>query len=100
MKIQIDTDNKIVKILEDTNIGMLVEMLKDLLKEDFNSYTIKAVEMSSIPWIDPIIIPYPYPLPTTAPYTPFTNPYPAWDWPITICGTTGVYNVEVISAVN
>ena len=82
MKIQLDTEKKTVKVLEDVELGKLIKLLKNLLGEDYNKFTLMSYEYTSyIPWINPIII---------EPWKPYT-PYYTW---LTTTGDT-TYNVEL-----
>ena len=83
MKIQIDTNNKTVEVLEDINLALLVKALKVMLGNDYDKYTfIIYNRYTYYPWINPISVPY---VPS--------SPYP-YTWPTTICGT-GTYNIDI-----
>ena len=82
MKLQIDTEKKTVKVLEDVELGKLIKALKKLFGEDYDEFTLVSYEYSSyIPWINPIII---------EPWRPYTPPY---YWYTTTGNTT--YNIEL-----
>lgn len=88
MKIQIDTDNKIIRLLEISNLADFVKFAKRLLGDDYEKYSIDMSGSGNLyPWTYPIIIPYPYPVAPTIPYSPY-------GWPIITCDT-GTYNLEV-----
>lgn len=88
MKIQIDTKEKTISVLDDTNIKELVKTLKEMLGDEYEEYTIKKTE----------VIGYTY-------YYPWYQWYPLGNptW-ITTTGQsldklpseTTIYNVEVI----
>lgn len=42
MKIQIDTDNKTIKVEEDINIKNLISLLKKLLPKEWEKFTLKT----------------------------------------------------------
>jgi hypothetical protein len=82
MKIQLDTEKKTVKVLEDVELGKLIKALKKLLREDYNEFTLISYEYTSyIPWINPIII---------EPWKPYTPPYYWYT-----ATNSGVYNLEL-----
>ena len=65
MRIQIDTENKIIKIEESVNLGEFVDQLKKMLI-DWQEYKIeKTVSYESIPYIPSI----PYVPTSTPPWT-------------------------------
>jgi len=84
MKIQIDTDKKIIQVIGDITLGELIKALKAMLGEDYKKYLLVNGQVSYPyqPWINPIVLPY------YVPYTP-TNPWP------TITCNTGTYNLEL-----
>lgn len=84
MKITIDTDNKVVKVLETINLAILVKALKQLLKDDYDKYVLESGSIVYSTWTNPIIMPYSTPTPSPYPYT-----YP------TICSSSGSYNIEL-----
>jgi hypothetical protein len=101
MKIQLDTENKVIKVQEAVNLGELTETLERLLPngkwKDF-----KLDTQTQINWTpNPIII-------KEYPYQPYI-PIPWWEQPWIICGTdsinvkgeatnyslkSGVFNIE------
>ena len=60
MKIQIDTNNKTIQILENIKIGVLLETLFNMLGEDYKEYTLNLEQTTYTyyPWVYPIIVPY------------------------------------------
>jgi len=80
MKIQIDTKEKTISVLDDANIKELVKALKGMLGDEYEEYTIKKTE----------VIGYTY-------YYPWYQWYPliSPSWTTTTASTT-IYNVEVM----
>jgi hypothetical protein len=71
MKIQIDSEKKTVKILEDANLNKLVKFLKHILGDDYEEYTFIASDYTywaEYPW-------YIYSTPWTTPIQPYTTCY-------------------------
>ena len=116
MKIQIDTEAKVIKIEEKVNLGELIEKLNLLLPEDlWKEYTLEPTIINN--WNSPIIIDYPKIVPNiqpiTYPFTPNDYPYtpqpvwyqdkPFWSQQIITYGTSNVtidttkpiYNVQI-----
>jgi hypothetical protein len=83
MKIQIDTDKKTIKVLENVKLGKLINLLKNLLGKDYEEYLLESGEIQYIYWQNPIYIP------TTWPYWGTGDPF----WP-TFTTTNGIYNIE------
>ena len=95
MKLQLDLDNKIIRLDSTVNVSDLVETLKKLLPQgEWKEFSIET--NTTIVWTNPII--YPYTQPT----------YPIQPWPWITCGSTnnsepsnnytvnsGIYNIEV-----
>lgn len=93
MKLQLDLDNKIIRLDSTVNLSDLFETLKKLLPQgEWKEFSIET--NTTIVWSNPII--YPYNIPT----------YPIQPWPWITCGTSstpdnnytltnGVYNIEV-----
>ena len=87
MKIQIDTQAKIIKVLEPVKLSDLTELLKKMLGDQYDEYTIWFTS-EYIPWINPILVPYnpPYPY----------NPWITW---ITSHASNyigdGIYNIDL-----
>ncbi len=80
MKIQIDTDLKLIDVLEVTNFSKLERFLKEVLKDDYEKYSLEATDnIYTYPIVYPWIV-YPYYQPTT--------------WPTITC-STGTYNLEI-----
>jgi hypothetical protein len=93
MKIQLDTTNKKVTLIETVSVGELVEVMKRLLPDGLWKDFIIEIN-STIQWINPIVIDRPYPIyPLINPYPlnpqqpyyigdpplyPYPNPYPSW----------------------
>jgi len=76
MKIQLDTDNKIIKIENSVNLGDFVNSIKKILPNgEWKEFKLEV--NSIIQWYEPIII---------EPYKPF-NPYYPWPW---YCGTGNI----------
>ena len=90
MKLQLDTDNKIVRIEESINLGTFVETLKTLLPNGtWKSFTLEVNNI--INWGYPIIVERPT----------IYEPYKVYPW-ITYIGdsttlnyNSGTYNIEV-----
>lgn len=75
MKLQLDTQNKTVKIEGTVNLEELFETLKRFLpKGEWKQFSLEA--NTTIEWVNPITVPY-------YPYYPL-NPYPWWDSPYRI----------------
>jgi len=115
MKLQLDLDNKVIRIEDKVNLSELYDVLKKLFPQgEWKKFSIET--NTKIIWNDPINIPiypisiYPNPCPTPCPITPY--PYPWWGNPIIICDSNtanidsnnynihytlnnGVYNIEV-----
>jgi len=76
MKIQVDTKEKTVAILEDTNIKELIKVLKGMLGEEYSVYKVKS---GTVYWYY----------------------YPTYTWTtgdtVPVTTTTAVYNVEVLN---
>ena len=87
MKIQIDTQEKIVKILEPTRLSDLTEMLRKILGDEYEEYTLWFTSEYN-PWVNPIIIqPWiqdPYPC----------NPWTTWTTSHASIGDS-TYNIEL-----
>jgi len=91
MKLQIDTDNKTINILENVQFGVLIDILDKLFpNREWKSFTLITEVISK--WMSPIIID-----------TPIYPPYPSYPW-VTFDGTnkngnllynTGTYNVDI-----
>jgi hypothetical protein len=82
MKIQLDTENKVIKVEEVVNLGELTETLERLLPngewKDF-----KLDTQTQINWTpNPIII-------REQPYQPY-NPGPWWEYPWITYGTNSI----------
>ncbi len=62
MKLLIDTENKVIKIEENVNLGELIEKIKKLLPGEWKEYKLEA--NTQIVWANPIVIDrwpvYPY----------------------------------------
>jgi hypothetical protein len=80
MKIQIDTNNKIIKLEESIKLDILLNELEKLLP-NWKEYTLEV--NTTIYWADPVVPVYPQ--------------YPYWPWwePVTISDNTGTYNLEL-----
>lgn len=87
MKIQIDTQQKTVKLLDSMNLKDLIKNLKNLLGDKFDEYTLISYEYmySYIPWTNPTVI---------NPWKPY-EPIVTW---MTTTADTYVYNVELQEA--
>lgn len=88
MKLQLDTDNKIIRIEESVNLNELMEVIKKLLPDgQWKEYKIET--NSTIIWSNPIVIR------DYNPYNPWiTKPYVPYNEPYITCGT-GSYNFEI-----
>jgi hypothetical protein len=86
MKLQIDTDLKIIKIEESINFGKLIEILERLLPDQWKEYKLETGTI--IYWTNPIQIIPSNPLP------PYSPPYNPWGYPIITC-STGTHNIEI-----
>lgn len=88
MKIQIDTDLKVIRLEGKVNVGELYDLLNAMLKEDWKSYSLEPTQI--INWISPITInPITYPKPW----------YPDGIWVINGTGTGNnpIFNIEYSS---
>ena len=90
MKIQIDTQGKIIKIENSVNLGELIQSLKKLLPGEWGNYTLET--QTIINWSNPIVIEK---WPNVYPY----NPTPWWQQPITISDSTRSITVSSASDV-
>jgi len=82
MKLQLDTNEKIIKVEESVNLGELIETLERLLpNETWKGFKLET--NTTVNWSSPIIIER---YPTKYPYYPT---YPWWHEPIVYC--TGAY---------
>lgn len=82
MKIQIDTNTKVIRLLESANFSRFVKFAKKLLAEEYEQFTLECTT-EHVYWNNPIYIP-------TVRYIP--NP---WAWPTITCGsgnTPDLYN--------
>lgn len=77
MKLQIDIDKKTITPLEDVNIGDLMKALGKLFPEEaFKEYTLlRGLKENELPWINPLVVPYPNPTPSLPWIQPFNQPY-------------------------
>jgi|WetSurSiteA1Bulk_404760.scaffolds.fasta_scaffold45117_3 hypothetical protein len=83
MKLQIDTDLRIIKIEELINFGELIEVLEKLLPNQWKEYKLETGTI--IYWTNPIQI---------IPIEPY-RPYPYYpQWPIITCNS-GTHNIEI-----
>ena len=91
MKLQLDTEEKSVKIEESVNLKELYEILDKLLPNGlWNEYTIET--NVSINWTSPIVIDN---TPPYNPYTPPCNPYtPPNTYPWITYTTTSDFEVK------
>lgn len=96
MKIQIDFDNKIIKLENNVNLKEFFDKIKNVLSEDWEKYTLETNTVINN-WSNPIIIK------DYVPYTPYPT-YPAYPHHPFWCGTTntiadnlqtGTYNFEL-----
>lgn len=97
MKLQLDLDNKTIRIEDKVNLSELYDVLKKLLPQgEWKEFSI--VTGTQIVWAEPIII-------NPSPTLPI-SPYPWWTNPIITCGTdnyksltyslsNGSYNIEI-----
>jgi hypothetical protein len=77
MKIQIDTNTKVIRLLESANFAKFVKFAKKLLGEEYDKFTLEIVaNIQYIPWYNPIYIPY---------TQPYIQPY--YDYTIPLNGT-------------
>ena len=116
MKVQIDIENKIVRIEESVNLEVFFTEIKRLLSFRWKEFTLEVTVIKE--YTNPIVIePYTTPLPDYPnPITPsipspsYPNPYTTPDYPqypwFTYCSTVtgtdqnmelvnGVYNIEL-----
>lgn len=96
MKLQIDTKEKTVSILENANIRELTKALEGMLGADYENYTIKSdivVYTYYYPWYQWYYTPQPW-FPTTNPYYICTSTGEKFT---ELPSTTAVYNVDVQS---
>jgi hypothetical protein len=74
MKIQLDTENKTIKLEKDVVLSKLIETLEKLLPngewKEFTLETNTVIHQWSNPVVLPSVIPYPVP----------TYPRPSWPW--------------------
>lgn len=96
MKLQLDFDNKTIRIEEKVNLSLLYDTLKRLLPQgEWKEFDIEAY--NKFLWNDPIVIPStPYvPYVPTIPTQPIVpNPYPWWINPVVTCDTPGNYSIN------
>lgn len=77
MKIQLDTDNKTIKIEDSVNLGDFINYIKKILPHgEWKDFKLEVNTIIS--WVNPIVI---------EPYKPY-SPYYPWPW---YCSTGG-YN--------
>lgn len=77
MKIQLDTENKTIKIEEEVNLNELVEMVKKLLPDgEWQIYKLEPMIQNN--YLN---------LPTILPIQPY-NPSPWWEYPTITCQNT------------
>lgn len=103
MKIQIDTTNKLVKVLEPAMLKDLTDLLKQMLGVEYDNYTIWFTS-ECITWYAPIYIPYtplqPYTWPTIT-YTTASSDFSYSNGDILTPSYTGennevhIYNFDV-----
>jgi hypothetical protein len=96
MKLQIDTKEKTIVVLEDSNIKELVKALKGMLGEDWDNYSIKnntTIFTYYYPWYQwyPLCQPYDYTRPL--PWVEYSTGTLHAELPQNIA----VYNVDVQS---
>lgn len=99
MKIQLDTENKTIKIEGDVLISELIKTLDKLFpKKEYKDYTLITQTVIER-WSDPIIIPklVPHPVPMYPPANPW-QPWIVWcqsdNDNKNYCVNKGVYNLE------
>lgn len=92
MKIQIDTDNKTVKVEGTVNFNELIKAVKKLLPEDWQKYSLESGTI--IQWSNPIII-HDYNDWWHHPYRPW---YPYYG--TTISGTHGAFTLTTTDIPN
>jgi hypothetical protein len=80
MKLQIDMDNKTIKLEHDANLSDALVTIKNLLPNDWKEY--KLLTSNTIDWTNPIIIGKNY-------------PWQLWEFYTTDTSSTGIYNIEV-----
>lgn len=56
MKIQIDTENKTVRLEKEANLKFLFDFLRNVLGENFEDYSLITDKISVERWVNPIII--------------------------------------------
>jgi hypothetical protein len=83
MKIQIDTNQKVIRLLESANFAKFVKFAKKLLGEEYDKFTLECTN-EVIYWKDPIVLPY-------SPYYPIP-----WTWPYTTCGTGNISSFTTV----
>jgi hypothetical protein len=89
MKLQIDTKEKTITILEDSNIKELVKALKGMLGDDYENYSIMS---------NTTIFSYYYPWYQWQPYQPLPwITYTTGEKYAELPSSTTVYNVDVQS---
>lgn len=97
MRLQIDTENKQIHILDRVQLGELLEKLNELFPD--GGWKEYDIDVNPIIWTQPSI-PY-VPTAPLPPWTPNPTPWPdttqPWtpSWPITFSVTNGVYNVDI-----
>lgn len=98
MKLQLDLDNKIIRLDSQVNLSELFETLKKLLPQgEWKEFSVET--NTTIVWSNPII--YPYTIPT--------YPIQPWPWYQVSCGTVdsgeasnsyilnnGIYNIDIV----
>jgi len=104
MKIQIDTDNKIIRLEEKINFGQFMTTIKKILPQAWMSFELDCQPIYN--WTNPIIIEKPiYPhQPLYPATTPDIIPYPWITWcdntsnkenPYKVNFNSGTYNIEI-----
>ena len=97
MKIQLDTENKVIRLEERVNVEKLLKLLEQLLPREWMKYDLEINNITN--WINPIVIkeierPYVYPCPQPSipnyPWYPYVG-----DNQGTYVTCNGQYNVEV-----
>ena len=79
MKIQIDTNAKVIRLLESANFAKFVKFAKKLLGEEYEEFTLEVVaNIQYVPWYNPIYIPYTQPY--IQPYYDYTISLPSPTW--------------------